>query len=167
MDKFQISLSCLPYFPFFGGACCREGVPKRSVSIRDNPALFWRALMNHATGEWRIFYVILTCGSIRICIYHLFHVTLLVQSNKRSAFPHNGHSPAFIVTPPSLSLISTGRVPFTQRGMTLLPKGVRTFCLQGVVPFCLKGSYPFAQRGRTLLPKGVVPFCPKGSHPFA
>ena len=156
MDKFQISLSCLPYFPFLG-ACCREGVSKRSVSIRDNPALFWRALMNHATGEWRIFYVILTCGSIRICICHLFLCNFALQSNKRSAFPHNGHSPAFIVTPPSLSLISTGRVPFTQRGRTL----------------CLKGSYPFAQRGRTLCLKGsypfaqrVAPFCLKGSYPL-
>ena len=95
-----------------------------------------------------------------------FSCNFALQSNKRSAFPHNGHSPAFIVTPPSLSLISTGRVPFTQRGMTLLPKGVRTFCLKGVVPFCLKGSYPFAQRGRTLLPKGVAPFCLKGSYPL-
>ena len=57
--------------------------------------------------------------------------------------------------------------PFAQRGATLLPKGVRPFCLKGYDPFALKGCDPFAQRGATLLPKGVRPFCLKGCDPFA
>ncbi len=90
-------------------------------------------------GEWQktiFIYTILTCDSVYICKCHLFLVTLLVQSNKRSAFPHNGNLPAFIIALPSHFLITPPP-----------PKGG--------FPSCLRGYDPFAQRGATLLPKGV------------
>ena len=49
----------------------------------------------------RVIYTILTHVCIRICNYHLFLVTLLMQSNKRSVFPPNVHPPAFIVRTPN------------------------------------------------------------------
>ena len=49
----------------------------------------------------RVIYTTLTHVCIRICNYHLFLVTLLMQSNKRSVFPHNVHPPAFIVRTPN------------------------------------------------------------------
>ena len=71
--------------------------------------------MNGLFCESQIFtfiYAILTYNSIHICKCHVFLVTLLMQSNKRSVFPHNGNSPIFIIAPPSPFLISTGHVPF-------------------------------------------------------
>ena len=52
--------------------------------------------------EWQktiFIYIILTCESVCICKCHLFLVTLLVQSNKRSVFPHDVNPPDFIITP--------------------------------------------------------------------
>ena len=79
-------------------------------------------------GEWQktiFIYIILTCESVCICKCHIFLVTLLVQSNKRSVFPHNGNLPAFIIAPPSHFLINT---PPT-------PKGGFAFCPKGYDPF--------------------------------
>ena len=125
-------------------------------------------------AERHFIYIILTYDSIQICKYHLFLVTLLMQSNKRSVSPHNVNTPAFVITATLPFLYNKslpypfkrdtpnppkGALPFAQRGANLLPKGVRTFCP--------KGCEPFAQRGATLLPKGVRTFCPKGFEPFA
>ena len=49
----------------------------------------------------RVIYTTLTHVCIRICNYHLFLVTLLMQSNKRSVFPPNVHPSAFIVRTPN------------------------------------------------------------------
>ena len=125
-------------------------------------------------AERHFIYIILTYDSIQICKYHLFLVTLLMQSNKRSVSPHNVNTPAFVITAtlpfplqqkPTLPF-QKGHpqplkvaLPFAQRGTDPLPKGVRTFCP--------KGCEPFAQRGTNLLPKGVRTFCPKGFGSFA
>ena len=125
-------------------------------------------------AERHFIYIILTYNSIQICKYHLFLVTLLMQSNKRSVSPHNVNTPAFVITAtlpfplqqkPTLPFQKghpqplKGALPFAQRGTDPLPKEVRTFCL--------KGCGPFAQRGTNLLPKGVRTFCLKGCGPFA
>ena len=135
-------------------------VPTQPSGCRDKACLVSVHRKQNATWRKAIFiYATLTYNSIHICKYHLFPITLLMQSNKRSAFPHKSRPPALIIPPPFLFFVSNRCNPFAQRGATLLPKGVR--------PFCLKGYDPFAQRGATLLPKGVRPFCLKGCDPFA
>ena len=64
----------------------------------DEPALF---VVHCSLSIERVIYTTLTHVYIRICNYHLFLVTLLMQSNKRSVFPHNVHPPAFIVRTPN------------------------------------------------------------------
>ena len=151
---------CLLYFPVFSAGTLRRVHLHPWLSVKPMSVLIWTCLDESCYRRMTdIFYVILTHASIHVCKCHLFHVTLLMQSHKRSVRTHNSYSPAFIITPPPLSLINSGHDPFAQRSMNPLPKGV--------VPFCPKGSYPFAQRGMNLLPKGVVPFCPKGCNPFA
>ena len=65
-----------------------------------------------------------------------------MQSNKRSVSPHNVNTPAFVITATlPFPLQQKPTLPFQKghpnplKGLYLLPKGVRTFCLKGYEPF--------------------------------
>ena len=88
-------------------------VPTQPSGCRDKVCLVSVHRKQNATWRKAIFiYVTLTYNSIYICKCHLFPVTLLMQSNKRSAFPHKSRPPALIIPPPFLFFVSKGCDPF-------------------------------------------------------
>ena len=102
-------------------------------------------------AERHFIYIILTYDSIQICKYHLFLVTLLMQSNKRSVSPHNVNTPAFVITATlPFPLQQKPTLPF-QKGHPQPPTGGSTFCPKGCEPFAQRGSGPLPKRVQSLV----------------
>ena len=134
------------FCPADGWRVCQDGV--------------WHAECHfylYSINIWRYFYLQISPFSCNFAFAKLKSLSLTPPS-PGGVFPFAQMPPP---NPGNLSRCNRegGALPFAQRGATLLPKGVRTFCL--------KGCDPFAQRGTDLLPKGVRPFCLKGYDPFA